>query len=186
MVTTSTVISQRVDVADSLFLLADLSKVHAVANVDESKFSLLPGLAGGKVRLTAVAYPGRVFESRMLYTGSEVDPNTRSVRLVSETDDPEGLLKLGMPINIVLDTATTEEALTVPAGSLVEVEGKGPSVFVPGQGERTFVIRRVKLGREAQGRQVITSGLKSGESVVVAGAFLIKSELLLQQESEEE
>jgi cobalt-zinc-cadmium efflux system membrane fusion protein len=186
VVTTSAVISQRVDVTDSLFVLADLAVVHAVANVDESKFSLLPGLRGGKVRLTAQAYPGRVFESRMLYTGSEVDPNTRTVRLVSETDDPEGLLKLGMPINIVLDTATTEKALTVPAAALVEVEGKGTSVFVPGPGQRTFVIRPVKLGREALGRQVVTTGLKPGDQVVVAGAFLIKSELLLQQETEEE
>jgi membrane fusion protein, heavy metal efflux system len=186
VVATSTVFSQRVELADTLFVLADLAKVHAVANIDESKFAVLPGLAGGKIRLTAVAYPGRQFESRMLYVGSEVDPNTRTVRLVSETDDPDGLLKLGMPINIVLDTASTEEALTVPAGAIVEVEGKGSSVFVPGEGERTFVIRPIKLGREALGRQVVTSGLKPGDKVVVAGAFLIKSELLLQQERDEE
>ncbi len=188
VVTTSTVISQRVEPTDSLFALADLAKVHAVANIDESKFAILPGLSagGGKIRLTAVAYPGRIFESRMLYVGSEVDPNTRTVRLVSETDDTEGLLKLGMPINIVLDTATTEKALTVPISSVVEVEGKGSSVFVPGDGERTFVIRPVKLGREALGRQVVAEGLKAGDHVVVAGAFLIKSELLLQQEKEEE
>jgi membrane fusion protein, heavy metal efflux system len=188
VVSTLTVISQRVEPTDALFVLADLARVHAVANIDESKFAILPGLgkAGGKVRLTAEAYPGRSFESRMLYIGSEVDPNTRTVRLVSETDDPDGLLKLGMPINIVLDTATTEKALTVPIGSVVEVEGKGSAVFVPGEGERTFVIRPVKLGREALGRQVVVEGLKPGDKVVVAGAFLIKSELLLQQESEED
>jgi cobalt-zinc-cadmium efflux system membrane fusion protein len=186
VVSTSTVFSQRVELTDTLFVLADLSKVHAVANIDESRFAILPGLGGGKVRLTAAAYPGRSFESRMLYTGAEVDPNTRTVRLVSETDDPEGLLKLGMPINIVLDTATTEKALTVPIGSVVEVEGKGSSVFVPGERERTFVIRPVKLGREALGRQVVAEGLKPGDHVVVAGAFLIKSELLLQQEKEED
>jgi membrane fusion protein, heavy metal efflux system len=186
VVSTLTVFSQRAEPTDTLFVLADLSKVHAVANIDESKFAILPGLGGGKVRLTAAAYAGRSFESRMLYTGAEVDPNTRTVRLVSETDDPDGLLKLGMPINIVLDTATTEKALTVPIGSVVEVEGKGSAVFVPGQGERTFVIRPVKLGREALGRQVVAEGLKPEEKVVVAGAFLIKSELLLQQEKEEE
>lgn len=186
IVSTLTVISQRVEPTDALFVLADLSKVHAVANVDESKFAVLPGLGGGKVRLTAAAYPGRSFESRMLYTGAEVDPNTRTVRLVSETDDPDGLLKLGMSISIVLDTAATEKALTVPASAIVEVEGKGPSVFVPGEGERTFVIRPVKLGREALGRHVVSEGLKPGDKVVVAGAFLIKSELLLQQEKEED
>ena len=186
VVTTSTVRSQRVEPTDTLFMLADLSKIHAVANVHESNFGLLPGLAGGKIRVTSAAYPDRAFESRMLYIGSEVDPSTRTVRLVSETDNPDGLLKLGMAINLVLDTAATQKALTVARASIVEVEGKGPCVFVPGEGERTFVIRPVKLGREALGRQVVAQGLKRDDKVVAHGAFLIKSELILQNETEEE
>ena len=185
IVSTSTVISQRVEPTDTLFVLADLSKVYAVANIDESRFGILPGLGGGKVHLSASAYPGRQFDSRMLYTGAEVNPVTRIVRLVSETDNPDGLLKLGMFVNIVLDTAATEKATTVPVGSVVEVDGKS-AVFVPGEGERRFDIRPVKLGREALGRQVVTDGLKPGDRVVVAGAFVLKSELLLQQEKEEE
>ena len=185
IVSTTTVISQRVELTDPLFVLADVSKVHAVANIPESDFGVLPSLGGGKVRLTAAAYPGRRFDSRMLYAGAEVDPITRTVRLVAETDNPDGLLKLGMFAKIVLDTAATETALTVPIASVVEVEGKS-AVFVPGDGERAFVIRPVKLGREALGRQVIAEGLKAGDRVVVAGAFLIKSELILQNESEEE
>ena len=59
----------------------------------------------------------------------------------------------------------------MPLGAVVEVEGKS-AVFVPGEGERTFVIRPVKLGREALGRQVVAEGLKPGDRVVVAGAFL--------------
>jgi multidrug efflux pump subunit AcrA (membrane-fusion protein) len=156
-----------------------------VANVPESDFATLPSLGGGTVRLTATAYPNRHFEARMLYSGAEVDPVTRTVRLVAETENPDGLLKLGMFARIVLDTATTEKAPTVPLGSVVEMEGK-PAVFVPGEGERTFVIRPVKLGREALGRQVIAEGLKPGDRVVVAGAFLLKSELILQNETEEE
>jgi membrane fusion protein, heavy metal efflux system len=184
VVTTSAVFSQRVEINDTLVVLADVSKVYAVANVPESDFAALPGLSGGKVALTATAYPGRTFESRMLYTGADVDPATRTVRLVAETDNPDGLLKLGMFARIVLDTKATEEATTVPLGSVVEVEGKS-AVFVPGKLERSFVIRPVKLGREALGRQVIADGLKPGDQVVVAGAFVIKSELILQNETEE-
>jgi cobalt-zinc-cadmium efflux system membrane fusion protein len=185
IVTTSAVISQKVEATDSLFVVADLSKVYTVAFIHESDFGILPSLNNGKVRLTATAYPGRHFDSRVLYVGSEFDPTTRTVRLVAETDNPDALLKLGMFAKIVLDTASTEKALTVPLGAIVEVEGK-PAVFVPGEGERTFIIREVKLGREALGRQVITEGLKLGDKVVVAGAFLIKSELILQNETGED
>ncbi len=166
-------------------MLADLSKVYAVANIPESDFAALPTLGGGTVRLTATAYPGRHFEARMLYTGAEVDPVTRTVRLVAETENPDDLLKLGMFARIVLDAANSEKTATIPVASVLDVDGK-PAVFVPGEGERTFVIRPVKLGREALGRRVVTEGLKPGDRVVVAGAFLLKSELILQNETEEE
>ncbi len=184
IVSTSTVASQRVEPVDTLFVLADLSEVYVAANVPESDFAALPGLKGGTVRLTATAYPGREFDARMIYTGAEVDPATRSVRLVAATANPDGLLKLGMFARIALDTAATEKAPTVPLGSVVEVDGKS-AVFVPGKGDRTFVIRPVKLGREALGRQVVAEGLKAGDRVVAAGAFLLKSELILQNEAEE-
>ena len=185
MVSTSTARSQKAEPADLLFVVADLSKVYAVASVPESDFAALPGLANGKVRLVATAYPGRHFDATMVYTGADVDPTTRAVRLVAETENPDGLLKLGMFARILLDSATLEKALTVPAAALVEVEGK-TAVFVPGKAGRTYVIRHVKLGREALGRQVVTGGLKAGGRVVVAGAFQIKSELVLQNESGED
>lgn len=186
VVSTSAVRSQRVDVADLLFVVADLSKVHAVAMVPESDFAALPALGSGSgpIRLTAAAYPGRAFETRVLYVGADVDPTSHAVRLVAEASNPDGLLKLGMFARVVLDTKATEKATTVPPGAVVEIDAK-PAVFVPGKGERTFVRRAVKLGREALGRRVIAEGLKPGDRVVVAGTFLLKSELILQNETEE-
>jgi cobalt-zinc-cadmium efflux system membrane fusion protein len=185
VVSTSTVASQRVELPDVLCVLADLSTVRAVANVPESYYPLLPNLGRGTVRLTAEAYPGRDFEAKVLYVGSEVDPTTRTVRLVAEAANPEELFKLGMFASIVLDSATEEEVLTVPASAVVEVDGK-PGVFVPAKAERSFTLRAVSLGRQAEGRQVVSSGLKAGDPVVTAGAFLIKSELILQNEVDEE
>jgi len=188
VVSTSAARSQRVDIGDLLFVVADLSKVHAIALVPESEFAALPTLTGpdaGPIRLTATAYPGRAFDARVLYAAADVDPVTHAVRLVAEASNPDGLLKLGMFARVVLDSSATEKATTVPAAAVVEIDAKS-AVFVPGKGERTFVKRPVKLGREALGRQVIAEGLKPGDRVVVAGTFLIKSELILQNETEEE
>ena len=41
-----------------------------------------------------------------------------------------------------------------------------------------FVLRPVETGERADGAVEITRGLAEGEKVVVAGAFLLKSELL--------
>ncbi len=189
IISTLAVRSQRVEPTENLFILADLSVVHAVANIPESDFATLPGLAaGGKVRLTAKAVPGRTFDAKILYVSSDVDPGTRTIRLVAEVENPENLLILNMFASIVLDTAATERVVTVPDAAVVMLDeaGKGqPAVFVPAKGERTFTRRLVKLGRQANGRQVITEGLKAGDQVVTAGAFMVKSELVLQNESEE-
>src|SRR5581483_6517614 len=124
IITKAAVPSQKAEMNDVLFTLADLSNVWVMANVGESEFSLLPQLKEGQIRLTAAAYPGKTFEARLLSVGAVVDPTTRTVPLLAETPNPDGILKLGMFVRIVLDSAATEDALTVPTAAVVEIEGK--------------------------------------------------------------
>lgn len=185
IVTMSAVYSQRAEPNDVLFTLADISSVYAVASIPESDFAVLPALKSGTVRLIAAAYPGRTFEAKMLYTGASVDPTTRRVRLVAEMPNPDDMLRLGMFVQIRLDSPHTERVLSVPVAALIEIDGK-PAVFVPDADVRTFTLRHVTPGRSAAGYQVITSGLSSGDKVVTNGAFTLKSELILQNEPEED
>ena len=181
----SAVPSQKAEMNDVLFTLADLSTVWVIANINESDLRVLPDLHGS-IRLTATAYPGRTFVAKLLSVGAQVDPTTRTVPLLAETPNPDDLLKVGMFIRIVLDGANTERAVTVPTAAVVEIEGR-KVVFVPsGKDERTFTVRPVKLGREVGDRQAILAGLANGETVVSSGAFFLKSELILQNEPEED
>jgi cobalt-zinc-cadmium efflux system membrane fusion protein len=185
IVSATAVYSQRAEPADVLFTLADLSTIWVVANIPESDFSVLPALKDATIRVTAVAYPGRRWDAKVLFTGAMVDPTTRRLRLVAETADADGLLRLGMFVQIRLDSPTTERHLTVPSGAVIEVDGR-PAVFVPGREGHAFTLHPVTPGREAQGRQVIAAGLKPGDQVVSVGAFTLKSELILQNEPEED
>ena len=178
--------SQRAEMNDVLFGLADLTTVRVVASVYESDFSALQKLEDGTIRFSAAAYPGRTFEAKLLSVGSVVDPATRTVPILAETPNPDGILKLGMFARIVLDRRETEPALTVPVSSVVEIEGR-KAVFVPsGTDGRTFTMRPVKLGRESGDRQVVLSGVNAGQPVVSAGAFYLKSALVLQNETGED
>ena len=105
--------------------------------------------------------------------------------MLAEMPNPEGQLRPGMFVRILLDTPEKVVAMTVPSGAVVEVEGKA-GVFRPSKDERTFSFHPVVAGREADGRRVVESGLKPGEQIVVNGAFTLKSELILQNETEEE
>jgi multidrug efflux pump subunit AcrA (membrane-fusion protein) len=52
-------------------------------------------------------------------------------------------------------------------------------------GENQFEKRVVKLGEEHQGRVQILDGLRAGETVVTAGSFILKSEMLKSEFGEE-
>src|SRR5262249_54768293 len=123
---------------------------------------------------------------KLLSVGAMVDPATRTVPLLAETANPDDLLKLGMFARIVLDTPTTEDVLAVPAAAVVQIDER-PGVFITsGTGGRTFAFHPVDLGRQAGDLYVIHGGLKEGDPVVSTGAFHLKSELILQNEPEEE
>ena len=174
--------------ADVLFMLADLRSVWVSAKVSESDVAKLPRLKDGTFRLTATAYPDREFTARLLSVGAMVDPQTRTVPLLAQTDNPDDLLKLGMFVRIMLDSSSSEQVLTVPANAVVEIETE-KYVFVPSGKDadhEKFTLRPVEVGRQSGDRVEIKSGLTDGDQVVTSGAFMLKSELILQNEPEEE
>jgi len=184
----SAVPSQKADFNDVLFSLADLRSVWVTANVSESDVAKLPKIKDGVFRLTATAYPDREFSARLLSVGATVDPQTRTVPLLAQTDNGEGLFKLGMFMRINLDSAASENALTVPVSAIVEIEN-ATYVFVPvekGPQNRTFRLQPVEAGRHAGDRVMIKAGLSQGDVIVSTGAFMLKSELILQNQSDEE
>jgi len=180
--------SQKADLNDVLFNLADLRSVWVTANVSESDVAKLPRIKDGVFRLTATAYPNREFQAKLLSVGAMVDPQTRTVPLLAQTDNREGLFKLGMFVRINLDSSASENVLTVPASAIVEIEN-ARYVFVPvekGPQNSTFRLQPVEAGRQAGDRVVIKAGLSQGDVIVSTGAFLLKSELILQNQSDEE
>ncbi len=180
------VVSQKAEVNDMLFTVADLSTVWVTANIPESDFALLPALHRGKIRVSAAAYPGRLLEANLLSIGATVDATTRTVPMLATLKNSDDTLKIGMFVRIILDTAAEVKSLSVSTAAVVDLEGvKG--VFLPIAAEPgAYRFRPVKIDRAAGDRLIIASGLKDGETIVAKGAFLLKSELILQNETEDD
>ena len=182
------VFSQKADLNDVLFVVADLRSVWVTANVTESDVDKLPKIKNGSFRMSATAYPGREFSARLLSVGATVDTQTRTLPVLAQAENAEELFKLGMFVRIHLDSSAVESVLTVPAAAAVEIEGQNV-VFVPAKKSpenRSFSPRPVELGPLTGDRVVVKAGLKAGEQVVAAGGFLLKSELILQNQGDEE
>ena len=69
---------------------------------------------------------------------------------------------------------TGQPLVTVPSAALQRLENEWV-VFVP-KDASTFEIRRIGRGRDLGGEVEMLSGLKAGETIVVDGSFLLKSE----------
>lgn len=106
------------------------------------------------------------------FVGSEVNSMTNSllVRAVvknSGGDGPEVNLVSGQYARISLDLGEQAGALVVPREALLETQA-GPHVFVVSE-DGTAEQRAVVPGSLYQKLQVISSGLKEGERVVISG-----------------
>lgn len=172
------VLGDLAEVGEELFTVADLSTLWIEASIYEKDLAKIE--KGIPAHVTVTAYPEEIFQGRVTYIGSSMDRETRTVNARVEVANSDGKLKLGMFANAVLDTGagSGEQALIVPAGALVLMEGQ-PTIFVAEGGG--FEPRTVATGERMQGNVVIQSGVTAGERVVMEGAYTLKALLLKSQ-----
>jgi cobalt-zinc-cadmium efflux system membrane fusion protein len=160
----------------SLFLVADLSRVWAVADVYEKDLGQVQEKGDAEVRTEA--YPEQVFTGRIALVELALDEAARAAHVRVGLENSSGRLRPGMFVTVAvpLRGAFEVEATAVPAGAIQSISGL-PAVFVQKEPGR-FELRPVDTGRGAHGMVEIRRGLREGELVVAEGAFLLKSELL--------
>ena len=158
-----------------LFTASDLSTIWAVMDARENDLAHLS--PGRSVAIRCQAYPDRSFQGRVLQIGDVVDEKLRTIKVRAEVSNVGLLLKPNMYIRgAIADSATASQVLTVPEDAVQTVEGE-PTVFVL-ERDGVFAVRPVEVGERAGSRRVIIRGLDGPESVVIAGAFNLKAELL--------
>ena len=167
--------------SDSLYVISDLRSLWVIAQVPEQHLSLLR--SGLTVEVSVRAYPDKTFPARITTIGDALDPETRTVEVRCELNNPGRQLKTEMFATLTIHTGGSREAVVAPLEALQNVDGE-EVLFVP-EGEYSFRARRVRVGQHSDSVVEIVSGLQAGEKVVVAGAFRLKSELLKAQMIEE-
>lgn len=162
---------QVVQPADALFVVADLSRLWAVAQVPEQQVSQVR--EGQSVSIEVPALGHEKLVGKLIYVGQTINPETRTVLVRTELDNRDGRLKPAMLATMLIE-AKSVERLVVPASAVVR-ENDEDHVFVA-EGNAAFRLLKVKLGPEQGGQRVVASGLKGEEKVVVDGAFHLNNE----------
>jgi membrane fusion protein, copper/silver efflux system len=165
----------RVMPADTLFELADLSRVWVLADVYDSD---LPTVRlGMQAEVTLPSQPGTVWRGSVANVAPTVDEKTRTVKVRIDVDNAGGALKPDMYTDVQLRT-DMGVGLVVPDSAIVDT-GDRKLVFLD-RPDGAIEPREVEVGvRIPEGYQVVR-GLAKGDRVVTAANFLLDSESSLK------
>ncbi len=166
---------EMVQSATSLLDIANLDRVWVVADVYPAD---LPYVKDGQRARVRVAYiPGQTYEGRVALVSPLVDPQTRTVPVRLEFDNPGHALRPGMFTQVELE-ADLGSRLAVPKGAVLR-SGTRDLVFVD-EGQGRFVPRQVTVGVSADELHEIVHGIEPGERVLAAASFFVDAESKLE------
>jgi multidrug efflux pump subunit AcrA (membrane-fusion protein) len=163
-----------VNAGDVLFSLTDTTSLWMIAAANETDLSTLR--PGQTTEISVRAYPNKTFRGRILKLGEELDPTTRTLEVRILVPNLEGLLKPGMYASAGMEQPQRRQAIFLSDAAIQDIDGVS-AVFVRHPGNR-FEPRAIKPGQRVNGEPEISEGLRAGETVVVQGGFMLKSQLL--------
>jgi RND family efflux transporter MFP subunit len=154
-----------------LYTIADLSTVWVNADIYEYEVPYVK--VGQRAEMRLSYYPGKSWNGRVTFIYPTVDPVTRTVKVRLEFPNPNLQLKPQMFADVQLKLSYGNQVV-VPQEAVLD-SGTQQRVFVAREGG-AFEPRNITIGPKLNGKVVVLSGLKPGESVVTSGNFLIDSE----------
>jgi cobalt-zinc-cadmium efflux system membrane fusion protein len=166
-------------------VVGDLDHAYFLGRLFEKDLARVKVGASAEVRLNA--YPNEVFDAKIETIGRQLDPAARTVTARILVRNHGDLVKVGLfgAARVVVGPAESPaKRVVVPLSAVTKVASRDV-VFVR-HPDGDFELHPVTLGRTAEGRIEILSGLRAGEQVVVDGVFTLKSAILKGTFGEEE
>jgi len=152
--------------------ITNLDSLKILSQVTETDVANL--IKGGKATVRVDAYPQEQFQGVVSIVNPALDPKTHTMGFEVHLKDRRSILKPGMFARITL-LLGTRKVLVVPRECLLRLPGTG--VYYAFVVENGVAVKRadIKIGMSKGNLVEITSGLKQGDELVVAGQGLLKT-----------
>ena len=165
-------VGEAVQDSTAVFTISDLRSVWAEMKVAASDLPFVR--VGEKATVHATAFESKG-TGTVAYVGALIGQETRTAPARITLDNPDGIWRPGLFVNVDLTASSQKAAVTVNSAAIQKIEGEKTVVFVPVQGG--FKAQSVKLGKADSQNTEVLQGLSAGQSYVVGGSFVLKSEL---------
>lgn len=168
-------VGEQLNVEAEIFRVADRSRVWVETRISEFDLAKLPEKRNALI--VPSAFPDQRIDvntggGREVFLGTTVDSKSRTVTLLFEIPNANGVLRDGMLTDVFLETSRHEKAIAIPESAIVHDNGI-PVAFVLLDGERCRQ-RELELGIRDNGFVEVKKGLSIGERVVTRGAYAVK------------
>ena len=157
-------LGQRVNVNQSLFVIADFNPLRAKIFVPEKDIRRI--FEGQEAKIKVEAAPDIEFKGIVKMISPVVDPESGTSKVTIDINDDMGELKPGMFASVFITTETHHNTLIIPKKSLV-LESDVDQVYIFQNGNAHKV--NLDVGFTSGDNLEVLSGLQEGDLVVTAG-----------------
>jgi cobalt-zinc-cadmium efflux system membrane fusion protein len=156
------------DITAAIATIADLGTVWVTANVPEKDTARVS--KGQSVEVVFTAYPGEVFNGKVLFVSDVLDSDTRRTKVRIAFENTDLRFKPNMFASATF-LAPKQTLPVVPTSALV-LRNEADQVFVEIE-PWVFEARPVEVAFQEGDQAIVTRGLTAGEHVVVQRAVLL-------------
>lgn len=164
------VLGQIVDPEDVLFVISDMNDLWVEANMKPDDVAKIKLGSSASVKTGDTTFSGEVIN-----IGRILDEKTRTLAVRIELHNAGSLLFPGQYVNTTIRGNSTQQAITVPAESVLRGSDGDWILFVEVASGR-FEPKEVEI-EENLGDMLVVSGIKDGITIVSKGAFTLQSEM---------
>ena len=148
-----------------LVTVVNVSRVIARANIPVSQAA---SLKVGDTGTIAQTEGGNQVAGKVTVVSPAVDPNSTTVQVWVEADNPGEKLKPGATVRVSILAETISNAVIIPATALLPSDEGGVQVMVVG-GDSVAHEKKVELGARDADKVQVVKGLDLGEKVITGG-----------------
>ena len=167
---------QYVTEGSAIYRLESLNKLWVEAELYPNEASLIK--LGAPVTIYVNGFENQPLESTVIFLSPEYRQGSQIFVLRASISNPQYQFVPGMQAEIVFEHSK-KRALTLPADAVIREENGGHVYKKTGNG--IFKAQMVTTGLENFNKVEITGGIEEGDSIVVTGAYLLYSEIVLKK-----
>jgi cobalt-zinc-cadmium efflux system membrane fusion protein len=152
------------------FVISNTSTVWVQGHVNDKDLASVH--VGDKVDERNSSFP-EPFHGVVSYIGDMLDPATRTTPVRIVTQNPNGLLKKDLFVDVVIHDRSRRDVLVVPTAAVLYDEQNFPFVYLQVEPGR-FAQRLVKIGGQQGEETQVVDGLEAGDPIVSQGSVFLQ------------